>query len=83
MAPEGKRSADGTSAQLTNQLRPDAIVFGADHPEAVRSANFSVARSPLRSIQLRSTPRLDTDSCGCAEFAAAGVAIDCGVVSDV
>jgi hypothetical protein len=39
----------------------------------VRSENFSVARSPLRSIQLRSTPRFDTDSCGCAEFGAAGV----------
>ena len=68
MAPEGRRSTDGTSAQLTNQSRPDAIVRAGVQPEAVRSANFSVARSPMRSIQLTRTPRLDTDSCGWAEF---------------
>src|SRR5262245_54555773 len=56
------RRADGTSAQLTNQSRPDAMVRAGVHPEAVRSANLSVARSPFRSIQLTSTPRDDTDS---------------------
>jgi hypothetical protein len=43
-----------------------------------------VARSPLRSIQLTSTPRDDTDSCGWAEPDAAGVEISCGaIVNDV
>ena len=64
MAPEGRRSTDGTSAQFTNQSRPDAIVRAAVQPEAVRSENFSVARLPDRSIQLTRTPRFETDSCG-------------------
>ena len=63
---------DGTSAQLTNQSRPDVTVRASLQPVAVRAENFRVARSPVRSIQLRSTPRNDTDSCGCAELAPVG-----------
>ena len=54
------------------------MVCAAVQPVAVRSANFSVARSPARSTQLTSTPRFDTDNCGCPEFGAAGVEIVCG-----
>src|SRR5262245_32770993 len=78
MAPDGRRSADGTSAQLTNQSRPDAIVRAGVQPAAVRSENLSVARSPVRSIQVRSTPRFETESWGCAELAPAGDSIDSG-----
>ena len=67
-----KRMIDGTSAQLTNQSLPDAAVRGVDHPAAVRSEKRSVDVSPFRSIQLRSTPRVDEDSCGCPLFGPAG-----------
>ena len=41
------------------------MVIGADHPDAVRSANLSVEVDwPLCSIQLRITPRSDVVSCG-------------------
>lgn len=52
---------------------PDATVRAGDHPPAVHSAYFSVARSALRSIQLKRIPRANDDS-GCALFCAAGVA---------
>ena len=83
MAPDGRRRTEGTSAQLTNQSRPEATVCAAVQPVAVRSANFNVARSPARSIQLTSTPRFETVNCGCAEPAAAGVVIGCGAMANV
>ena len=72
MVPDGRRITEGTSAQLTNQLRPAATVRAWLQPVAVRSENFKVARSPVRSIQLRSTPRDDTDNCGWAALAPVG-----------
>ena len=39
-----------------NQFEPDATALGADHPIALRSANFSVVFSSSLSIQLRRGP---------------------------
>ena len=66
---------DGTSAQFTNQSVPDATVRAGVHAPPVRSENLRVAVVPLRSIQLRRTPRADTDSRGCALPGGAGDAI--------
>ena len=41
-------------------------------PEAGCSANFSDVVVPMRSIQLRSTPRLYLESCGSLLLAPAG-----------
>ncbi len=73
MAPEGSRSTDGTSAQFTNQSRPDAIVRARGPARGRAFGEFQRGEIADRSIQLTRTPRLDTDSCGWAEFAAAGV----------
>ena len=64
---------DGTSAQLMNQSLPETIARGCVQPEAVRSANFSVATLSCSSIQLRIVPRLETLSCGSPLPGAAGV----------
>ena len=70
--PSARRKTDGTSAQLTNQSLPDATVRGADHPDAVRSANFNAAVRPSCSIQLRSMPRSEAASWGSLLFRPAG-----------
>src|SRR5262249_62281824 len=57
------------------QSFPAVILRGDVHPDAVRSANFSVVVGPLRSIQLRMTPLSVAVSCGSLALPAAGDAI--------
>ena len=49
-------------------------MIGWVHPVSVCSANFRYVVVPTRSIQLRSTPRSDTDSCGSLLFSPTGEA---------
>src|SRR5262245_201050 len=62
--PSFRRITVGVSAELRNQLPPDATRLTSDHPVGVRSANFSVAALSPCSTQLRSAPRLETVNCG-------------------
>ena len=75
--PSDSRITEGTSAQLTNQSEPEATTRAAVQPLVVRSANFNVAVDPDRSIQLRSTPRADVESCGCAAIPVDGDGTGC------
>src|SRR5262245_14949477 len=58
--PSGRRSTIGGSAAVSIQLAPDETVVGRLHPVACFSANFRLVDSPLRSTQLRRTPRPET-----------------------
>src|SRR5262245_38953883 len=70
--PFDRRTTEGTSIGLIDQSWPDATVRGSVQPVCVRSAKRSVVVEPACSIQLRSTPRLETVSCGSPALAAAG-----------
>src|SRR5213592_4760209 len=54
--PSESTAIDGTSASLTNQFVPRAIVFGADQPCGPRTENFRTLPFGVSgSIQLRKT----------------------------
>ena len=57
---------------------PDVADIGAVQPEGERSAKFSITVSPLRSIQLRISPRLEVVRCGDMLSAEAGEDRGCG-----
>ena len=70
--PSARARTEGTSAELTNKLVLETTTRGSDHPAVERSASFSVARGPSRSIQLKIVRSPWTVSCGSALFAQAG-----------
>ena len=73
------RTTDGTSAQFWKKSSPDAIVRDADHPPAVRDANFRIECPWTLSNQLSTTPRLDAVRNGCALAGPAGDSTGCTV----
>jgi tetratricopeptide (TPR) repeat protein len=72
-----RATALATPRSSRTQSLPLATTRDSDHPVAVRSANFRVARSPCCSIQLRITRSSCTVTCGCALPDPAGAGIDC------